>query len=125
MKFPIDRRYIAVQILKVCVYYILALTFVLLFLKPKDQIGFFGASLLACITIYYGLFFPANISVKNGTISFKRTDSYEKSEIKITDITRVETTSGLYNTVTLTVKSGVIYHLHPRDVKALEKVLKQ
>ena len=80
------------------------------------------------ISLHYDIlwtFFPANISVKNGTISFKRTDSYEKSEIKITDITRVETTSGLYNTVTLTVKSGVIYHLHPRDVKALEKVLKQ
>ena len=125
MKFPIDRIYIAIQILKVFVYYILALTFVLLLLKPKDQLGFFGSSLLACTSIYIGLFYPGNISVSNGTISFKKTNSYEKSEIKIIDITRVETTFRLFNTVSLTVKSGAIYHLHPRDVKALEKVLEQ
>lgn len=125
MKFHIDRRYIVIQILKFFVYYILGLTFVLFFLKPKDQLGFIGASLLACTTIYFGLFSPGKIFISKDIISFKGTNSYERSEVKITDITKVETTFGLFNTITLIVKSGAIYHLHPRDVDALEKLLEQ
>ncbi len=122
IKFKTDNRYIVVYFLKFIAYYIISLLFVLCF-KPKDPLGFFGASLLSCITIYVGLFNPGSIIVRNGIISFKRTNSYARTEVEITNIARVETSSSLFNTLKIFTKAGDTYNLHPKELTALEKYL--
>lgn len=125
MKFTIDRRFVAVQILKVIVYYLIGVVIVLYFLKPKDQFGFLISSLFACTAIYLVLNFPRKICVSNGMISFSRVNSYDKTEVPISDIIEVEVDFNLYNTLTFHTKSGSIYRIHPHEIHTLQKILTQ
>jgi hypothetical protein len=125
LKFTIDRRYIAIQILKVIVYYLIGVFIVLYFFKPKDQFGFVISSLFACTAIYLGLNFPRKISVSNEMISFSRVNCYDKTEVPISDIIEVEVDFNLYNTLTFHTKSGSRYRIHPREIHSLQKILTQ
>lgn len=125
MKFTIDRRYIAIQILKVIVYYLIGVFIVLYFFKPKDQFGFVISSLFACTTIYLVLNFPRKISVSNEMISFSRVNSFDKTEVPISDVIEVEVDFNLYNTLTFLTKSGSRYRIHPREIHSLQKILTQ
>jgi hypothetical protein len=125
LKFTIDRRYIAIQILKVIVYYLIGVFIVLYFFKPKDQFGFVISSLFACTAIYLVLNFPRKISVSNEMISFSRVNCYDKTEVPISDIIEVEVDFNLYNTLTFHTKSGSIYRIHPHEIHSLQKILTQ
>ena len=53
----------------------------------------------------------------------KKNNSWKKVKVKLSDIVTIQTNSKFYNTVTISTKSGVKYHLHPRDVVALENAI--
>lgn len=122
MKFTIDRKYIVITFLKFigCYFPVWILA---LYLNINDSLGFCISSLLAGITVYVGVFTPRSIFISNGMISFKSAYSQSRLELRMSDITKVETTIEIYNTVKLVTKSGDSYKLHPKDAKALEEVL--
>lgn len=123
MKFKTDRIYIALQFLIVSACYFLAYIFLLRF-KIENPLSFYILGSLVCIALYFGPFFPGNIIVDDGTVSFRRLNR-PRNKVKISDITNVETSSGLYNTVKITTKSSTVYSLPPKDPEALVDYLEQ
>ena len=123
MEFKIDRRYIAIQTLKALVGYVVAVLIVLCFFNLNDPDGFVGASLLACVTIYFLFILPRKIIVENGVISFTEKNGTVRTKINIADIGYVETSHKPYNTVTIQTRAGEKYKLHPKDAEALRNIL--
>ena len=89
----------------------------------NDPIGFFGASFIAATALYSVYFYPRAICINDGIILMKKNNSWKKVKVKLSDIVTIQTNSKFYNTVTISTKSGVKYHLHPRDVVALENAI--
>lgn len=124
MKFKIDKRYIAIQLLKAIVAYIFGVLIVLTCLDLEDPLEFIGTTLVVCIILFFIFFYPKNILVKDGIICFKKKNSFKRIKVDLTDITHVESKSNLYNTVTIKTKSCKTYKLHPNEVEKLESVIR-
>lgn len=124
LRFAIDRRYIAMQLLKVVIYYLLGLLVVLCFLKPKDPVGFFIASFSACVIVYFGLNFPRAILLNNETIAFRDSPIHKKHIVRICDIINVRIAAGFYNSVIINTTNDKSYVLHPKDCQTFVKALK-
>lgn len=122
MVFKIDRRYVAIQTLKVIVAYLAALFIVLYFLHTNDPEGFIGITLIAGIGIYIYQF-PKKIYVEDGAISFVSQYSNERIKVGLNDIISIENVSKSYNSLKLLTKCGNDYTLHPADIQKLESVL--
>ena len=123
MKFKIDKRYIAIQSLLAIVGYMLGVCIVLKCLDLRTPLEFVGSSLVAGITIFFALFYPRNILIKDGRISFVKRNSFERTEVNIADISQVERSYKFYNTLTIITKDGRMYKLYPEDAQELENVI--
>lgn len=121
IKFTIDGRYIFVQTLKSFVGYIIGLLLVLMFIKPKDPLGFVGSYTIACGIIYFAFFFPKHIYVRDGIISLVKTCSLIKCKVEIADIVSVRSSFTFYNTVSVVTVNGNTYELHPKEPHSLIK----
>ena len=123
MKFQIDGRFIAIHALECAVYYAMGVLIVFAICNVNDPIGFIGASFIAATALYTVYFYPRAICINDGIILMKKNNSWKKVKVKLSDIVTIQTNSKFYNTVTISTKSGVKYHLHPRDVVALENAI--
>lgn len=123
MKFKIDKRYIAIQSLLAIVGYILGVFIVLKYLDLRTPLEFVGTSLVAGITIFFVLFYPRNILIKDGSISFVKRNSFERTEVNLANISQVERSYKFYNTLTIFTKEGRMYKLYPEDAQGLENVI--
>lgn len=123
MKFKIDKRYIAIQSLLAIVGYMLGVFIVLKYLDLRTPLEFVGSSLVAGITIFFVLFYPRNILIKDGSISFVKRNSFERTEVNLATISEVERSYKFYNTLTIITRAGKIYKLYPEDAQGLENVI--
>lgn len=123
MKFRIDRKYIAVQMLKAVAGYLVGLGIVLCFRGFKDVWDIIIPSFCAGLTLFLIFWVPRKIYVKDGVVSFTKENNYERTNVTENNIAKVETMSKFYNTLTLTTKSGESYKLHPADPQSLESMI--
>lgn len=124
MKFKIDRRYIAIQLLLAIGGYILGVLIVLKYLDLKAPMDFVGTSLFAGIILYFAFFFPRSILIKDRTLSFVEKNGLERTKVNLADITQIDSSCKPYNTLVIITKSDKTYKLHPKDVQGLEKVIR-
>lgn len=123
LRIDIDRRYIATQLLKVFIHYLLGLLAVLCFLKPKDPAGFFIASFSACAIVYFCINFPRAILLNNEVIVFMVSATHKKHIVRICDIVNVRIVAGFYNSVIIKTTNDKSYILHPKDCQTFVKAI--
>ena len=125
MKFKIDIRFIAIQMLLCVGGWLIGVIIVSLFLDLGDPKGFIAKRFAAGIAMYCLFNFPRKIVVDDETITFTEEGALEKKKVELKDISSVETKCKLYNTLTITTTSGKKHSMHPKDVEALREVLEQ
>lgn len=115
MMFKIDKRYIAIRFILVIVCYIFGVLITLILTDLISPIDFVVSSLFASVILYILFFFPRKIVIKDGIISFVENNRFERSKVRLADITQTDYVCRFYNTVTIFTKSGRNYILHPKD----------
>lgn len=123
MVFKIDPKFIAIQVLKAMAGYLLGLIIVLCFRHFKDIWDIIIPSFCAGFLIFWIFMIPRKIIINDRNISFTKANSYERISIALSSISKIETDSKLYNTLTMTTTSGETYKLHPKDLQSLKKAL--
>ena len=85
--------------------------------------GFAITTFVVCAILFFVFFFPRNIIVGNGILKFVRPNSYQATQINLSDISHLECSCKHYNTVTVTTKDGCKYQFHPKDAQKFENVV--
>lgn len=122
MELKTDKRFIVAQSLKAIVGYAIGVSFILFFLDLEQPYEVIAICMFVGILLFLYLF-PKNISVNDGTISFRKDNSRKNIDLNLADIAEVESECKYYNTIILTTKSGKKYKLHPEDAQTLEKAI--
>lgn len=121
MKYSIDKKYIAVLVLKALAAYGVGLLIVFLIGgRRQDPEGFIMASLAAAIFVFFFRLLPKPILVEDGTVSFFKKNTRERINIPMSQIVSVETQSGYYHTLTIKTIAGDAYELHPANPEELK-----
>ena len=123
MKFKNDIRYTVIQALKAIGSYAVGVFIVLNFLHLKSPMDFVYSSLAAAIVIFFVYFYPKGITVDSGVISFVKSNSIERINLNLRNVTNVELMDKYYNTLLITTRDGAQYQLHPKDARELESVI--
>lgn len=125
MVFKIDSRYVAVVALKALGAYILGILIVAVFLSLKTPLlDFACTAFVALLPIFFIYLMPKKIRVEDGDISFVKKNSTDRIKINPGEITQLEQSRNLYNTLIITTKSGTQYELHPQDLESLVSAIK-
>lgn len=122
MELKTDKRFIVAQSLKAIAGYVLDVSFILFFLDLEQPYEVIAICMFVGILLFLYLF-PKDISVNDGTISFRKDYSRENIDLNLADIAEVKLECKYYNTLILTTKSGKKYKLHPEDAQILEKAI--
>ncbi len=122
MELKTDKRFIVAQSLKAIAGYVLGVSFILFFLDLEQPYEVIAICMFVGILLFLYLF-PKDISVNDGTISFRKDFSRENIDLNLAYIAEVKLECKYYNTIILTTKSGKKYKLHPEDAQTLEKAI--
>lgn len=122
MELKTDKRFIVAQSLKAIAGYVLGVSFILFFLDLEQPYEVIAICMFVGILLFLYLF-PKDISVNDGTISFRKDYSRENIDLNLADIAEVKLECKYYNTLILTTKSGKKYKLHPEDAQIFEKAI--
>lgn len=122
MELKTDKRFIVAQSLKAIAGYVLGVSFILFFLDLEQPYEVIAICMFVGILLFLYLF-PKDISVNDGTISFRKDFSRENIDLNLAYIAEVKLQCKYYNTIILTTKSGKKYKLHPEDAQTLEKAI--
>lgn len=126
MNFKIDNRFVILQLLKSILGYIIGASLVLAISKTIDAFDFLCYSFAAGVVIYLIYFYPREIVVNTEKIIFsKENGSNHRIEVKLNDITHVQTKKTFYNTLIFTTRQKESYTLHPKDIENLENLLQR
>jgi len=124
MVYKIDNRYITVVALKALGAYILGILIVAVFLSLKTPLlDFACTAFVALLPIFFIYHMPKKIRVEDGEISFVKKNSTDRIKINPGEITHLEQSRNLYNTLIITTKSGTQYELHPQDLESLTNAI--
>ncbi len=121
MRFKIDKRFTTIQLILAVVGYALGITILLFFSNMNNLPELIGITSVACVLLYFVSFYPRDIVIKDGILSFADKHHYTKLKIQVSDITQIDCKYKYYNTLTITTTSGDEYKLHPMDAEALKE----